>query len=159
MTYWHLEPGHPNCLRAGARTRHTMKPVMVFNDVAEAGGKLRWVLGTPGGDTQMQTNLQAISAMLDHGLNEAEAAQAPRWCHHQDGTYSNHPHAVEESLTVEIRENDSRLVEQLSALGHTTEALSGWAARGSIGIVGVHPVSNARFAAADLRRDAQAQVL
>jgi gamma-glutamyltranspeptidase / glutathione hydrolase len=92
MTYWHVDPKHPNFLRPGARVRHTMNPVMVFDKPAGAGGSLRWVLGTPGGDTQVQTNLQMISAMVDHALTEAEAVQAPRWTHHQDGTYSNHPY-------------------------------------------------------------------
>jgi len=32
MTYWHLDPGHPDCLQPGKRVRHTMNPVMVFRD-------------------------------------------------------------------------------------------------------------------------------
>lgn len=159
MTYWHLDPSHPNYLRPGARTRHTMNPVMVFDDAVESGKPLRWVLGTPGGDTQVQSNFQVISAMLDHGLNEAEAVQAPRWCHEQDGTYSNHPHAVEEGLTVETRYGDERLVQGLAALGHDVEGIAAWEARGSLGIIGIHPTSGARMAAADLRRDGQAQAM
>ena len=30
MTYWHLDPGHIDCLQPGKRVRHTMNPVMVF---------------------------------------------------------------------------------------------------------------------------------
>lgn len=159
MTYWHLDPEHPNYLRPGARTRHTMNPVMVFDRPAETGVPLRWVMGTPGGDTQVQSTFQVISAMVDHGLNEAEAVQAPRWCHEQDGTYSNHPHSVDELLTVEARHGDTSLVEGLAALGHGVEAIGAWKARGSMGIIGVHPESGARMAAADLRRDGQAQAM
>ncbi|MDE1179989.1 gamma-glutamyltransferase [Paraburkholderia sp.] len=159
MTYWHLDPSHPNYLRPGARTRHTMNPVMVFDDRAESGGPLRWVLGTPGGDTQVQTNFQVISALVDHGLNEAEAAQAPRWCHEQDGTYSNHPHAVDEQLTIEQRYGDTSLVEGLAARGHDVEGIGAWKARGSLAIIGVDPESGARLAAVDLRRDGQAQAM
>lgn len=41
MTYWHLDPAHPNYLRAGARTRHTMNPVMVFPAAVESGATAR----------------------------------------------------------------------------------------------------------------------
>lgn len=159
MTYWHLDPKHPNYLRAGARTRHTMNPVMVFDDAVESGTPLRWVLGTPGGDTQVQSNFQVISALVDHGLNEAEAVQAPRWCHEQDGTYSNHPHAVKEGLTVEVRHGDHVLVDGLAARGHDVSGIDAWSARGSLGIIGIAPSSGARMAAADLRRDGQAQAM
>ena len=32
MTYWHLEPDHPNCLMPGKRVRHTMNPVIILKD-------------------------------------------------------------------------------------------------------------------------------
>jgi gamma-glutamyltranspeptidase len=107
----------------------------------------------------VQTNFQVISAMVDHGLNEAEAAQAPRWCHEQDGTYSNHPHAVDEGLTVEQRYGDDALVRGLAARGHDVQAIGAWKARGSLGVIGIDPASGARMAAADLRRDGQAQAM
>ncbi len=159
MAYWHLDPRHPNYLRPGARTRHTMNPVMVFPDAVENGATLRWVMGTPGGDTQVQSTFQTLSALVDHGLNEGEAVQARRWCHDQDGTYSNHPHAVEESLSVEERFGDVALANGLQAMGHRVERLAAWQARGSMGIIGVHPGSGARMASADPRRDGQAQAM
>ena len=53
MTYWHLDEGHPNCLVPGRRVRHTMNPV-----IALKLGKPVIICGTPGADTQVQTNLQ-----------------------------------------------------------------------------------------------------
>ena len=60
MTYWHLEEGHPNCLMPGKRVRHTMNPVIVTKD-----GRPVLTCGTPGADTQVQTNLQLVTHMLD----------------------------------------------------------------------------------------------
>ena len=78
MTYWHLDPDHINCLTPGHRVRHTMNPVMVFagEDDAAADGELVLVCGTPGADTQVQTNMQVITHVLDFGLNVSEAVEA-----------------------------------------------------------------------------------
>jgi gamma-glutamyltranspeptidase/glutathione hydrolase len=153
MTYWHVDQDHPNALTPGVRVRHTMNPVMVF-----AGDRLRWVLGTPGGDTQVQSNLQTLSALIDHGFTEAEAVQSARWSHHESGTYSNHPHLEENELQIETRVGDATLAE-LAARGHHLRPDGPWGARGSVGIIGIDPVSGARLAAADLRRDGQALVI
>jgi gamma-glutamyltranspeptidase len=159
MSYWHKNTNHPNVLAPNKKVRHTMNPVMVFHGEASAQNTVRWVLGTPGGDTQVQTNFQIISALIDHGLTESEAVQTPRWCHHQDGTYSNHPHNVEESLTLEQRDaSHQTTIDTLSDKGHQAVAINGWAARGSAGIAGTIPNSKTLVAAADLRRDGQAQV-
>ncbi len=153
MTYWHVDQQHPNALAPGVRVRHTMNPVMVF-----AADRLRWVLGTPGGDTQVQSNLQAISALVDHDFTEAEAVQSARWSHHESGTYSNHPHIEENELQIETRVGEATLA-ALAARGHTVQSDGPWSARGSLGIIGIDPVSGARLAAADLRRDGQALVI
>ena len=99
MTYWHLDPDHPDCLAPGKRVRHTMNPIMVFRgggvsangsrnggsrngDPAHGGsghGGLALVCGTPGADTQVQTNMQVITHVLDFGMTVAEAVEAPRW--------------------------------------------------------------------------------
>lgn len=160
MTYWHTEAGHPNDFVAGGRVRHTMNPVMVSGpgqSIAE-GGSLRWVLGTPGGDTQVQSNLQALVGLIDHGFTEAEAMQCPRWTHHEDGTYSNHPHSETYELSIETRVGDATMA-ALAGLGHPVQPVGGWGARGSLGIIGIDPTSGSRFAAADLRRDGQALVI
>lgn len=41
-----------------------MNPALVM-----AGDEVRLALGTPGADTQVQTNLQFISHILDHGMH------------------------------------------------------------------------------------------
>ena len=85
MTYWHLDPHHVDCLQPGKRVRHTMNPVMVFRGgEASSNGdgpaeSLFLVCGTPGADTQVQTNMQVISHVIDFGMTVAEAVEAPRW--------------------------------------------------------------------------------
>ena len=61
MTYWNLGAGHANLLHPGQRVRHTMNPVMVFSEPVEDHGELELVCGTPGADTQVQTNFQVVS--------------------------------------------------------------------------------------------------
>jgi gamma-glutamyltranspeptidase len=53
MSYWHPEPGHPNCLRPGRRVHHTMKPPLVLEDGA------LWCasLAPPGADHQVQGSI------------------------------------------------------------------------------------------------------
>ena len=104
MTYWHLDPNHPDSLEPGKRVRHTMNPVMVFQD-EKGGGKRQLVLacGTPGADTQVQTNLQVITHVLDFGMTVAEAVEAPRWRNTQNPTESTLPHTCEDVLDLENR--------------------------------------------------------
>ena len=51
-----------------------MNPVMVFSDPIEKGGTVELVCGTPGADTQVQTNLQIITSIYDYGLNDKSMA-------------------------------------------------------------------------------------
>ena len=86
MTYWHLDEDHVDCLQPGKRVRHTMNPVMVFKgdgpaseSKASGGGNLMLVCGTPGADTQVQTNMQVITHLIDFGMTVSECVEAPRW--------------------------------------------------------------------------------
>ncbi len=74
MTGFSLDRGHPNVLAPGKRTMHTLNAWMVFRD-----GALRIAGNTPGGDYQVQTNFQVLTAMLDFGLDPQAAIDAPRW--------------------------------------------------------------------------------
>ena len=98
MTPFHLEPGHPNRLQPGKRVRHTMNPPMVFKD-----GELWAVFGTPGGDNQVQVNLQVLTSMIDFGYNAQQAAEMPRWKSEAPGQEANYPHDAPDALTLESR--------------------------------------------------------
>ena len=132
MTYWHLDPSHVDCLQPGKRVRHTMNPVMVFrpapasdNGSGAPGRRLAYVLGTPGADCQVQTNMQIITNLVDYGMTIQEAVEAPRWKHIGDGTESTIPHTAADRLLMENR-FDPAAVRRLRAMGHPVHPLDAW---------------------------------
>ena len=168
MTYWHLDPSHPDCLQPGKRVRHTMNPVMVFNQTVppyqggttggpNSGGDRRLLLvcGTPGADTQVQTNLQVITHVLDFGMTVAEAVEAPRWRDTQSPTESNLPHVCQDELLLEGRFPEE-VRNGLEVRGHALNILGDWAAAGSEMMIQVDPQTGAFHGAADPRRDGYA---
>jgi gamma-glutamyltranspeptidase / glutathione hydrolase len=150
MTYWHLEPDHVDVLVPGKRVRHTMNPVMVQRD-----GKLILVCGTPGADTQVQTNLQVVCHVLDGHYNVVEAVEAPRWRHLQDGTESTVPHRCLDELLLEDR-FPGEVQTDLRRRGQPVRVIGPWEASGSEMMIQLDPVSDARFGGADPRRDGYA---
>lgn len=154
MTYWHLNPNHIDALAPGKRVRHTMNPVMVFRET-EQGRALALVCGTPGADTQVQTNFQVITHVLDFGMNVAEAVEAPRWRHVQDGTESTIPHTAPDELRMEGR-FDAGVLEGLRRRGHPVSVIGDWAATGSEVMIQVDADTGALYGAADPRRDGYA---
>jgi gamma-glutamyltranspeptidase/glutathione hydrolase len=74
MIDFSLDPIHPNVLQPGKRTMHTLNTIFVLRD-----GQVYLSYGTPGGDGQVQTNVQLLARVIDHGLNVQQAIEAPRW--------------------------------------------------------------------------------
>ncbi|MGD0719859.1 MAG: gamma-glutamyltransferase [Roseiarcus sp.] len=68
-----LTGGDANAPGPNKRPLSSMSPTMVFKD-----GKLEIVTGSPGGSRIITTVLQVILDIVDHGLNVAEAEDAPR---------------------------------------------------------------------------------
>jgi gamma-glutamyltranspeptidase/glutathione hydrolase len=69
--------GDANAIDAGKRPLSSMTPTIVF-----AGGEPWFATGSPGGSRIITVVLQMIVNIIDHGMNIAEAANAPRM-HHQ----------------------------------------------------------------------------
>jgi gamma-glutamyltranspeptidase / glutathione hydrolase len=67
----------PNLAEPGKRMLSSMTPTIVAKD-----GKLFMVTGSPGGRTIINTVLQTILDVVDHGMNAQEAVDAGR-IHHQ----------------------------------------------------------------------------
>ncbi len=67
----------PNLVAPGKRMLSSMSPTIVAK-----GGKPVLVIGSPGGRTIINTTLQVILNVIDHGMNVAEAIEAGR-IHHQ----------------------------------------------------------------------------
>ena len=112
MPYWHLAGDHPNRLLPRKRVRHTMNAPMVFKE-----DQLWAVEGTPGGDNQVQVNLQMLSAMIDFDMDPQAAAELPRWSSCQRGQGVDWPHEGDDSLTIEPGFGSGVLIE-LGRLGH-----------------------------------------
>ncbi|MEE2881721.1 MAG: gamma-glutamyltransferase, partial [Chloroflexota bacterium] len=128
MTYWHLDEDHIDCLVPGKRVRHTMNPVMVFNGDSvnrDPRGGLKYVLGTPGADTQVQANMQIISDLVDFGMTISEAVEAPRWKNNHSPTESNIPHICENELLMEGRFAEET-IQILKDKGHNVRVLDQW---------------------------------
>ena len=162
MTYWHLDPDHVDCLQPGKRVRHTMNPVMVFNGDGPASmgkpagtGSLMLVCGTPGADTQVQTNMQVVTHLIDFGMTVSEAVEAPRWRNSHSPTESNVPHTCDNLLHMESRFGlDVR--QALESRGHQLNMMPDWGAQGSEMMIQVDSESGALQGAADPRRDGYA---
>ena len=150
MTYWHLDPEHVDCLVPGKRVRHTMNPFMVFRN-----GELLLAGGTPGADTQVQTNAQMITNVLDHGFNVVEAVEAPRWRHLQNPTESTVPHTCVDELLLESRFSAASQ-EGLRERAQPVRVIGDWEATGSAMLIGHDPETGALLGAADPRRDGYA---
>jgi len=157
MTYWHLDPDHIDFLNPGQRVRHTMNPVMVFSKPVEEGGQLELVCGTPGADTQVQTNFQVVTSVFDYGLNVAEAIDGPRWTHIQAGMSSAEPRPTFDSLQIEDRAGED-VIESVKAKGHSIELMGDWGGAGSEGAIQVDIENGTLFAASDPRREGDAMV-
>ena len=168
MTYWHLDPDHVDCLQPGKRVRHTMNPVMVFrraegSDNGSSAGsarnperRLTYVLGTPGADCQVQSNMQVITNLVDYGMTVQEAVEAPRWKHVGDGTESTIPHTAENRLLMESR-FDPSAIRQLRAMGHPVLELDAWdGVTGREMALYIDPDTGALHGAADPRYDGYA---
>jgi len=150
MTYWHLDANHPNCLMPGKRVRHTMNPVIVTKD-----NKPFLICGTPGADTQVQTNLQLITHVIDFDMNPQEAVEAPRWRSLQNPMESTVPHTCPDVLQLEGRFTKN-VREGLAQKGHELQILDNWGGPGSAQAILIHPESNALIGGSDPRRDGYA---
>lgn len=69
--------GDANSIAAGKRPLSSMSPTIVLTD-----GEPWFATGSPGGSRIITTVLQVVVNVIDHGMNLAEAAVAPR-IHHQ----------------------------------------------------------------------------
>ena len=69
--------GEANSVRAHKRPLSSMTPTIVFRD-----GEPYFATGSPGGSRIITTVLQMLVNVMDHNMNIADAASAPRM-HHQ----------------------------------------------------------------------------
>jgi len=134
-----LEPGHPNALEPGRRPVHTLNNYIVTKD-----GRPVLVGGTPGGQQQVQTNMQLLSAVLDLGLDVQTANDLPRW---------GHTAGVELELEARF---DPALDRALEGLGHRPRRIGAWEQSMGRACVIALAENGARMGSVDLRAEGTA---
>tara|TARA_Y100000588_G_scaffold351845_1_gene403946 strand:- start:629 stop:1021 length:393 start_codon:yes stop_codon:yes gene_type:complete len=127
-----------------------MNPVIVTKDKNPV-----LICGTPGADTQVQTNLQLVTHVLDFGLTPQEAVEAPRWRSLQNPMESTVPHTCEDVLQLEGRFSED-VRNGLSEKGHALEILGDWGGPGSAQAITINSETNALMGGSDPRRDGYA---
>ncbi len=141
-----LDASRPNHLRPGFKPLHTLNTFLVSRD-----GQPVLAGATPGGQGQVQTNLQLIVHMLDFGLDVQATVDAPRWV-------SGSPTPGDTILYLEPRFPPG-FAAQLEARGHTvTVADTGADGErfGSATLIAVDGASGTYSGGADPRREAHA---
>ena len=139
-----LEEGHPNVYAPGKKTMHTLNCYLV----ADESGRPVLVGGTPGGDGQPQWNLQAITGMIDAGLDVQAAIEQPRWTS-WPGT---DPSSVANPFELRL---EDRLPEEvfadLAGRGHNVRKTSAWGGGGAAQIIARDPETGVMIGGTDGR--------
>jgi gamma-glutamyltranspeptidase/glutathione hydrolase len=151
--FW-LDVTRANQIRPRARPRYTLTPSMVFKGETPMMG-----IGTPGGDNQDQTILQALLSVVDFWddwyPNLHFAFERPRvQTEHFYGSFWPHTAGFNQ-LNVEATVPDA-VYNELKARGHNVSRLRQFGMSGCATAVMIDPASGNRIAAADPRRDCYA---
>lgn len=123
MCGFSIQSDSPNRLEPRKRPMHTLNAYIITK-----GDALAYVGGTPGGDIQVQTNLQIISQLIDFELDPQQAIERSRWAWQPIRSTDPSPGR----LSIEGSEQDaeiSALVEELRKRGHSV----------SLTPIGTHP--------------------
>jgi gamma-glutamyltranspeptidase/glutathione hydrolase len=145
--YFWLDPANPNSIAPHKRPRTTPCTFIILKD-----GQPFMTLGTPGGDSQPQSNLQVLSNMVDFGMNVQESVEAPRFCGYSFPS-SPWPHR-EYPNRLEIEGRVSRdLVDSLADLGHQMEVVDAWGIRNGFAPIIVDAKSGVYHGGADPRKE------
>ena len=109
---FNCEPGHPNVVEPGKRPRTTLVNYIVSKD-----GSPVMTVGCPGGDNQVQANVQLILNSLVFGMDPQEAVEAPRFAtaSHVNSFYPHVYYPGQLDLEPGIPESTA---DALRALGH-----------------------------------------
>lgn len=129
-----LVQGPQNAIAPGKRMLSSMTPTIVTKD-----GKLRAVVGSPGGPTITTTVAQIILQIIDHDRTISQAVRAPRVHHQWLPDRISHEPGI-----------DPQVLEDLGKMGH---ALREWNRIGHANCIEVDPETMGFRAVADVDRD------
>lgn len=142
----YLTPGHPNEVRPRKRPLHTLNAWIA----TDSRGALRHVGNTPGGDGQVQWNMQVLSHLVDHGRDAQEAVDAPRFT-----VFPGSDADVldsEDELQCESRIG-AEVLDRLRRRGHPVRVLGPWDAGGSALVVSVDQAKGCLSGGVDSRQE------
>ena len=131
MRYFWLEPDDVNSLQPRKRVRQTINPALAVKD-----GKPYLAFGTPGADTQPQTQLQFFLNVTEFGMTVQHALEQPTVISNsfQDSYF---PHVVAGRLLVPALLAE-RVRDELAARGHKLDVRNVRGV-GSVKGIMVHP--------------------
>lgn len=109
-----LVQGEANAIEPGKRPLSAMTPTIV-----EADGRVRYVVGSPGGSTIITTVAQILIDAIDYGMTFAEALDARR-IHHQH---------LPDRISVEPFGLSQDTIDRLKAMGHDVRFRDGYSGR------------------------------
>lgn len=145
--YFWLDADNPNSLAPHKRPRTTPCTFIILKD-----GQPFMTLGTPGGDSQPQSNLQVFNNMVDFGMNVQEAVEAPRFCGYSfpqsPWPHRNYPNRLE----IEGRVSQE-LLDALGDLGHQMDVVDPWGIRNGFAPIIVDIESGVYHGGADPRKE------
>ena len=151
--FW-LDKTKANQLRPRARPRYTLTPSIVFKGELPVMG-----IGTPGGDNQEQTILQAFLSIVEfwdawypnlHGALERPRVQT---LHFYGSFWPHSPGFNKLNVEATIPED---VYDELRARGHDVSRLRPFGMSGCATVVMIDPATANRFAGGDPRRDCYA---
>jgi gamma-glutamyltranspeptidase / glutathione hydrolase len=131
MAYFSLDADDVNVLKPRKRPRHTINPALALKD-----GKPYVVFGTPGADTQPQTQLQFFLNVVEFGMNVQQALEAGAGISSSFRS-SYYPHNVDGKLQVPAN-LPKQVLDELAALGHKLDVRDVKGV-GSVKAIIIHP--------------------
>jgi gamma-glutamyltranspeptidase/glutathione hydrolase len=116
--YFNTDPAHPNCFAPRKYPFHTLLACVVTRDSRPVAG-----YATMGGDGQAMFHTQALTNLIDYGMEIQEAIERPRFvCGPLD------PGDVRDTVRIEGRV-PAPTRQALQRRGHQVEVVSDWFAR------------------------------
>ena len=145
--YFWLDPENPNVIAPHKRPRTTPCTFIVLKD-----DRPFMTLGTPGGDSQAQSNLQVFNNIVDFGMNVQEAVAAPRFTGYSFPR-SPWPHKAYPNRLVLEERISSEVADDLRGKGHEVELTGPWGVINGFAPILIDPDTGVYHGGADPRRE------
>ena len=145
--YFWLDEDNPNVIAPHKRPRTTP-----CTFIALKNGRPFMTLGTPGGDSQPQSNLQVFNNIVDFGMNVQEAVEAPRFCGYSFPR-SPWPHRTYPNRLALEERVSSQTADDLRDKGHEVETTGPWGVTNGFAPILIDPDNGVYHGGADPRRE------